>query len=332
MPRTTNRDLARQFLAKFPTHPQKSVAAALRKAHPKRFADLKSAYRTVQGVLPTPHMLRNEPGRPSVDYVAHPKHVLTVPPPLPESHATPWEPVPLEASRILILSDVHIPYHDTPALNAALEHGDSFNPDCVLLNGDIADFYKISRYQQDPERRSFMQELVAVRQFLAHVRARYPQARIVYKLGNHEERWWAYLWRRAPELMGVDFADFRSLVESEKNGVEIVDRQLRIGIGALTVVHGHELPKGLTNPVNPARGAFLRTLDITLMGHQHRTSEHTENSMNGRIVTCWSTGCLCELRPEYMRINRHNHGFATVTRDGADFTVRNYRIHHGRIL
>jgi predicted phosphodiesterase len=254
---------------------------------------------------------------------------------LPESHATDWTAFELTGvRRVLVLSDVHVPYHDEVALNAALAHGDEFNPDAVLLNGDIADFYRVSRYQKDPDRRSFQQELDAVRQFLAHLRARFPRSRIVYKLGNHEERWWSYLWQRAPELMGVDFASFGVMVQAEQHRIELVSEQRPVQLGHLTVLHGHELPKGLTNPVNPARGAFLRALDIVLMGHQHRTSEHTETTMTGRTITCWSTGCLCSLTPEYMRINRHNHGFATVTmaENGMDFSVQNHRIRKGKLL
>jgi hypothetical protein len=42
---------------------------------------------------------------------------------------------------------------------------------------------------------------------------------------------------------------------------------------------------------------------------------------------CWSTGCLCDLTPEYARVNRWNWGFATVTVDTAgSFDVDNYRI------
>lgn len=331
--RTTNSEIARRALLKFPNHSQRAVARALHKSHPKRFATFKAAYDAVQWVVPTGRSAKKK-----TTTIAKGERRATVPskavaPPIPESHVVPWLPFDLTGSqRVLVLSDVHVPYHDKAALEAALEHGDEFQPDVVLLNGDIADFYRISRYVQDPERRNFGQEIEAVRAFLAHLRGRFPKARIVYKLGNHEERWWHYLWSRAPELLGVDFASFAGLVDAETHRVEIVDQQRPIRLGHLTVLHGHELPKGLTNPVNPARGAFLRALDIVLMGHQHRTSEHTETTMGGKMITCWSTGCLCDLNPEYMRINRHNHGFATIRMDGDAFSVENYRIWKGQIL
>jgi hypothetical protein len=71
----------------------------------------------------------------------------------------------------------------------------------------------------------------------------------------------------------------------------------------------------------------LRLLHTVLEGHGHRTSGHAESDMWHRETFCWSTGCLCDLTPEYARVNRWNWGFATVTVDTAgSFDVDNYRI------
>ena len=44
-------------------------------------------------------------------------------------------------------------------------------------------------------------------------------------------------------------------------------------------------------------------------------------------TTAWSTGCLCNLRPEYAKFNRWNHGFAFVDIDkSGEFEVHNYKI------
>jgi predicted phosphodiesterase len=98
-------------------------------------------------------------------------------------------------------------------------------------------------------------------------------------------------------------------------------------LGKLPVLHGHELPKGMAAPVNVARGAFLRTLSTVLVGHSHRTSNHAESDMWHHETACWSTGCLCDLRPEYAKFNRWNWGFAMATiHKGGAFDVNNYRV------
>jgi predicted phosphodiesterase len=255
------------------------------------------------------------------------------PPPLPASKSKDWAPVELSAKNALILSDIHLPYHDTEALECALKYGDKIKPDLIFLNGDVVDFYSISRYETDPEERDLKGEIESTRQFFNHIRARFKKARIVFKLGNHDERWWPFIWRRCPEILGIDALSLPSLLHADKHGIEVISDQRIIMLGKLPVLHGHELPKGLTNPVNPARGVFMRALDRALIGHHHRTSEHTETTMLDRTITCWSTGCLCELHPAYARINRWNHGFASVTiQSGGDFSVENHRIKGGRIL
>jgi hypothetical protein len=69
-----------------------------------------------------------------------------------------------------------------------------------------------------------------------------------------------------------------------------------------------------------------------MQGHNHQTSEHTESNMNGEITTTWSLGCLCELHPAYLPINKWNWGMALIDIDGQNFEVRNKRIHNGKVL
>ena len=83
----------------------------------------------------------------------------------------------------------------------------------------------------------------------------------------------------------------------------------------------------MTNPVNPARGMFLRTNSTTLTGHQHRPSSHTDPDMYHSETTCWSQGCLCTLSPRYARINKWRQGYAVVEVDkSGEFNVHNYAL------
>jgi hypothetical protein len=102
--------------------------------------------------------------------------------------------------------------------------------------------------------------------------------------------------------------------------------------GGLNIIHGHEFSSGFFSPVNIARGLFLRGKVSAMQGHNHSSSEHTESDMNGKITTTWSLGCLCELHPAYLPLNKWNLGFAVVDIDGENFDVRNKRIYKGNIL
>ena len=247
---------------------------------------------------------------------------------MPQSMAQEWTPHVMKVmGPVGILSDVHVPYHSMVAVAAAVGHLKEQNLAGLLLNGDIADFYSISRYMKDPKQRDFKGELEAVRDFIAYLRQEFPQIPMVYKLGNHEERWQHWLWQHAAEISDDPRMSLCAWLDLDKHNVTLVDDQRPVMLGKLPVLHGHELPKGMAAPVNVARGAFLRTLSTVLVGHSHRASNHTESDMWHRETACWSTGCLCDLRPDYAKINRWSWGFAVCTvHERGLFDVQNFRI------
>ena len=247
---------------------------------------------------------------------------------MPKSMAEPWTPHVMNVlGPVGIISDVHVPYHSEIAVAAAIGFLKDQNLSGLLLNGDIADFYAISRYMKDPSQRDFKGELEAVRTFIEYVRHTFPDIPIVYKLGNHEERWTHWLWQHAAEISDDRRMSLGAWLDLDKHGVTLVEDKRPVMLGKLPVLHGHELPSGTAAPVNVARGVFLRTGSTGLVGHSHRTSNHAESDMWHHETACWSTGCLCDLRPDYARINRWNWGFAMATvHKGGAFDVQNFRV------
>lgn len=252
---------------------------------------------------------------------------------MPASVAEPWVPHELGVvGRVGILSDVHVPFHDEVAVRAAVDHLGEAGVAAILLNGDVCDFYSISRWTKDPTKRDFSGELTACREFVAWLRETFPEIPIVLKAGNHEERWTHYIWQHAPELSSDRLTSLVAWLHLEQHQIQYVDEQRPVMLGKLPVLHGHELPKGIASPVNPARGAWMRTKTSILTGHQHQTSGHSEPNMWHEETFCWSTGCLCDLTPEYARVNKWNHGAAIVTvHDDGEYDVENFRISGGKV-
>jgi len=247
---------------------------------------------------------------------------------MPASRADSWEPHVLDVTGpIGILSDIHVPFHSEVALRAAVDALAGDRVGALILNGDTADFYAISRWTKNPAKRNFKSELAAIRELLGWIRQTFPEIPIVFKAGNHEERWNHWLYQHAPEISDEPEMGLAHWLRLAEHGMTLVEDQRPVMAGRLPVLHGHEKGKGISAPVNQARGAFLRLHHTVLEGHGHRTSGHCEPDMFGAEVFCWSTGCLCDLRPEYARINKWNHGFAvaTVHADGS-FDVTNQRI------
>jgi len=74
---------------------------------------------------------------------------------LPDSDETDYKPFIIKANRILLLSDIHIPYHSIQALTAVFDFAKHEKPDAILLNGDTLDFFGLSKFCKDPRKRKF---------------------------------------------------------------------------------------------------------------------------------------------------------------------------------
>lgn len=259
----------------------------------------------------------------------------------PASQAEPWTPFKLDAERTLVLSDIHIPFHDTRAVQSVVRDASRWRPDCILINGDLCDFFSISRFDKNPAVSRLKREVDLTRQFLGWLRQKFRHARIIYKFGNHDEWFSRYIWRKAPELWELNQLHLENLLQMPDtragtpgvSGIEFLVNQERIAAGHLDILHGHELGKAsIAPPVNPARGAFLKTVECTLVGHLHRTSNHSERTSRGKNVSCWSTGCLCGLWPDYAKVNKWDQSAARVDLKGMDFRVKPIRLIDGKVV
>jgi predicted phosphodiesterase len=323
-PKTAARILAEELCAKYPDHSNLGLAKKLRTDHPECFSSAEQA----RGFI---RKIRGAHGKRSKRQATQPRpkgHAGTKPK-LPPSLAESWLPFDLGSDcTVGVISDTHIPYHSESALYSAVNTLKKRKPTVLLINGDFADFYQISRWQKHPERRRFSEERKSIIEALNFLRDTFGRdCRIVYKLGNHEERWNHFIWNRAPEIYDIPAAQIDTLLEFERNGIELVTDQRVVLAGKLAIAHGHELGRGIFSPVNPARGAFLRTHHTILVGHSHQTSGHADTNLWHDETFVWSTGCLCNLNPEYARVNRWNHGFAFVeVYKDSTFDVHNMRV------
>jgi predicted phosphodiesterase len=253
---------------------------------------------------------------------------------LPKSDETAFEPFIFKGhKRVLILSDIHVPYHNIDSITAALQYAKKSKPDALLLNGDTIDCHRLSRFIKDPKKRNFKLELDTFKA-LFDVFEKELKCKIYFKIGNHEERYEHFLYEKAGELVGIEEFEFENIIKARARGIEIIGDKRPMKLNNLWGIHGHEYVGGISAPVNPARGLFLKAKVSTFQGHNHQTSEHTEPTLTGKMVTTWSLGCLSELHPAYMPLNKWNHGFAEVDLDpnGEDFEFNNKRIFKGKIL
>jgi predicted phosphodiesterase len=328
-------DLAKQYLRRYSTTSTLQIARILSKEHPLIFGDIEQArqvvryYRGAQGKENRQYLKDTEFIRP-IEQALQDKYN---PYGLPPAETDDWSPVslPFSKGRGLVLADLHIPYHDIEAITATFDWAkNSGYTDFVLFDGDISDCYQLSRFEKDPRKRAFKSELDDFKSLLDATSKVFPKAQIILKYGNHDNSLEFYLRRRAPELLGLETYIMDDYIGLKARGIFTVPHDVPIKVGKLNILHGHEL-QSLSTAVNPSRGAYLKALECVLIAHSHRTSQHAEMSMSGRLDTAWSIGCLCQLHPEYARLNKWNHGCAGLEVDKDDFEIDNKRIIKGRV-
>lgn len=321
--------LAEQLCKDFPTKATLTLAKLLYGKYPEHFKNVEAArgmIRNYRGELKYQKALPERTTKQST-----PKSLNAYE--LPQSHSHKKEAfvLPKSSKKILLLSDIHIPYQDNEAIEAAVEYGLKEGVDTVYLNGDILDFFGCSFHEKDARKRPRMsEELEMGRQFLDWLRFKFPTQQIYFIPGNHENRLERYLIVKAPELLGIDEFNLPTLLRLGEKRIHWLDHKAKVYFGKLLVEHGDKM-KG-AGGVNPARSLLLKFKRSTICGHFHRTSQANQKIYDGDIQMAWSTGMLCEDEPEYMEQNEHNHGAAIIdVFDNGNFRVDNFQIINGKV-
>lgn len=238
-----------------------------------------------------------------------------------------------------IISDMHWPFHDLKRLAdgnyygsylTALEHLKELGIKTLVINGDAMDCYQLSRHEKVESHRDFAWELDVARAMLSHLRRYFGDTvRIIYREGNHEERFAKYLSDKADALKGV--VSLGELLRLSSLGIEWVGEKRKLCIGKLWVDHGHEWFG--SGGVNPARAYRMKANDNILLGHVHRTTfDMVKRPLDGSFFAGWTMGCLCDLNPYYAPRNAWNHGVCSVVLDGTgEFTINNRIILNGKV-
>ena len=245
---------------------------------------------------------------------------------LPRTLRNKRTPYHLNPGSWLLLYDVHIPFHEPTAIEAAIQYGKDHKVTGILFPGDLQDCASVSHWQSTIKR-DFDKELERFIDFLDFIEHEFHDQEKIWLPGNHEYRLDRYYQTKAPELIGTPLIAFDRILALEQRGINRLDYQQIVMAGKLPIIHGHEFRVSTT--VNPARGLLLKAKTWAMCGHYHRTSEQPGKDLKGTLLTTWSVGCLCDLSPDYNPYgNDWNHGFAIVNTDKSG----NFEVHNKRIL
>ena len=217
--------------------------------------------------------------------------------------------------RILVLADVHCPYHDLNALQEAIVKGQEFGADTVILLGDLMDFHRISKYPNEPDTLSFVDECHVGSQLVFGLRESFRDADMYYIEGNHEVRLQNYVKSHASELSGLSGLEMESLLDLHAQEVQWIQNGF-IHCGDMTFLHGHEM-RGVGG-VNPSRKLFNKMKKSAICGHLHRPESFYTRDGAGKLLQAHVIGHLGEPSPKYHPRNDWQHGYALgeVTKKG----------------
>lgn len=229
-----------------------------------------------------------------------------------------------EFKKTVVIPDLHVPYHDVESLQALNQFIRDFKPDTIIQQGDMYDFYDISRFDKNPERVGYLQkELDIGFKIWWEWRRLCPEARLVFKKGNHEGRMEKYLMRN-PELFSLRSLKLPTIFGLDKLNVEYVPSEQNFFINDnLMVLHGDK-DDGCKYSANSAYSAKL-TLDkigkSLIMGHTHRLGLHYKTVLDKTMMGL-ENGCLCLLTPEYVKNPDWQQGFSVVYNSAHRFYVQ----------
>lgn len=256
---------------------------------------------------------------------------------MPDPESEDFKPHILQAksNNIGVISDLHIPNHRTIPVNLAFDYFKKEKINTLLINGDLLDNTPFSRHEgKRPSASDVRCWFDKTELFLEYCRDSFPKAEIIWLEGNHDYWYRRWMNQHAWQLDEDPYFSLQERLHIEEYKITFLPQTRYLLAGNLAVCHGHHLIKGIIAPVNAARGLFNRAKVSSMIGHVHVESSHTETDLHGKMVTCWSTGCLCTLTPEYQPMGgKACHGFAHIKVEAnKDFSVRNFRIDKGKIL
>lgn len=178
--------------------------------------------------------------------------------------------------KVVVLSDVHAPYHDKKTYSTMMRFVKDQKPSMVVLIGDVVDMYSVSRFDKDPRRANNLQEEFDVaHRLLRRLReAAGEDARIVYIKGNHEERLVSYL-KRHPELYGLRDLTIERQLRLDRLGIEYRDELFHRGVFLFT--HGRRYG------IYSSRWELEDNGVSGMSGHTHRVSTFMKRNRAGSL-------------------------------------------------
>ena len=217
-----------------------------------------------------------------------------------------------ERETAVVLGDIHYPYEDPAAVSVARQILQILQPDLTVFNGDVLDFYQLSRFEKNPKRHLQLQEdLDRARVGMREFREAVPDTEMVLHEGNHEDRLKKFKWKH-PELSNLNCLKIEELLDLESIGCKVSGLFEPLCWHGWTITHGnlHRRKAGYT-----AHAMIERYGTSGISNHVHRLAV-VERTNLAQQATWIENACLCDLRPHYDIFADWQQGLTVLSWDG----------------
>jgi hypothetical protein len=197
-------------------------------------------------------------------------------------------------SRILVIGDIHIPYHHRDAFDFLSAIQDKLSPDKVISIGDELDYHAVSFHNSDPDLMSPGDELRTSIKHIKFLEAIFPRMDIVES--NHGSL--VYRKQKAVGLPSSVFKSYNQIYGVSAKWKWHMDMTIKMSNGAsLYLCHGKT-----SNVLQLSQGMGMSSIQ----GHHHQlfSIQYWANSLG--IYFAAQTGCLVDDDSLAMSYNNTN--------------------------
>lgn len=229
----------------------------------------------------------------------------------PQSSTAPYGlKTPKPMTTMVILGDTHNPYQDDKVVALVERFLADCQPDYLVYNGDINDFYQVSVYSKDPTRLGSLQQDfdVTTGMFARHAEL-LPNTKKIFSVGTHEVRWIHYLEQHAPALAKLNATKIEEIYKLKEYDIEYVPYEQGILVnGVFLIVHGDIVAQ---HSSYTAKRQYDKQGGNGLCNHTHRGGSYYKRDRFG-VYGWWENFCLCRLDPDWLPNPDWIQGFSVV--------------------
>jgi len=222
--------------------------------------------------------------------------------------------------KYMVISDIHVPDYDIKIFNLVLKFIQHYQPDYLDILGDLINFTKISKFDQDVYYKTDLADEIketqgVLKQLVDTAKQANKDVQITFFEGNHEARLQKYLAKNAAQLADLTLDDeyiisVPHLLKLKTLGVKWTSQE-RIVVRHNTVfTHGvnTRIKSGFAAHANIDKFGYSG-----FSGHSHKLCLVTR-TQSGNTKFWIETGCLCNLTPTptYAIHPDWTQGFATA--------------------